>query len=161
MIIDIEKQNKTAIKWILNYYDLKKAYIERSANFSTLGATQYDGMPHGTSVGNPCANKIMTLLDLEYQKKWIMVIEKMEQTLSEKSRKYLEIRRDAASQISNNKGIGRPGWVDYTQVKYIEWFKYRYGKEIDAPTKQCMTGWMNKILDVTIRIAFNDKVLEI
>ncbi|MDF2563691.1 MAG: hypothetical protein K0Q53_86 [Massilibacillus sp.] len=159
MIIDIDKQNKTAMKWILNYYEFKQAYAERSAQFSTLGATNYDGMPHGTSVGNPCANKTMTLLDLEESRKWIMVIEKAEQTLSEKSRKYLEIRRDAASQISNGKTMGRPGWVDYTQVKYVEWFKYRYGREIDAPTKGTMTEWMRKIMDVTIRIAIKDGAL--
>jgi hypothetical protein len=161
MIIDIDKQNKTAMKWILNYCELKRAYIDRSANFSTLGATQYDAMPHGTSVGNPCANKTMTLLDLEYHKKWIMVIEKMEQTLSEKSRKYLELRRDAVNQFSNINNTGRPGWVNYVQPRYAEWMNYRYGIEIDPPTKNTMLKWMDKILDVTIRIAFNDKVLEI
>ncbi len=159
MIIDIEKQNKTAMKWILNYYDLKKAYIEKTANFSTLGSTQYDGMPHGSFVGNPCMNKAMTILDIEENKKWIMVIEKMEQTLSEKSRKYLEIRRDAVNQIANTKSIGRPGWVDYCQTNYSAWIKYRFGREIDAPTKGTMTEWMRKILDVTVRIAIKDGAL--
>jgi hypothetical protein len=159
MIIDITQQNKIAMKWILNLQEFRQAYIEKSANFSTLGATQYDGMPHAQTVGNPCMNKTLTLLDMEEQRKWIMVIEKMEQTLSEKSRKYLELRRDAVNQFSNN--VGRPGWVEYVQPKYVEWFKYRYGREIEPPTRGTMTEWMRKILDVTIRIAFNDGVLKI
>lgn len=156
MIIDIAKQNKLAMKWILNYYDLKQSYIEKSANFSTLGATQYDGMPHAQTVGNPCMNKTMTLLDMEEHRKWIMVIEKMEQTLSEKSRKYLELRRDAVNQFVNIGGTGRPGWVNYVQPRYVDWFKYRYGAEIDAPSKNTMLKWMDKVLDVTIRIAIRD-----
>ncbi|MBU2701148.1 hypothetical protein Ga0466249_002262 [Sporomusaceae bacterium BoRhaA] len=111
-----------------------------------MAAVVNDGMPHGTSTGNPAANKASGLIDIEWSKTWIMAVELMEQTLSEKSRKYVELRRDAAHQLKNRNKPGPIGWVDYVQPRYVEWFCYRYGREINPPTKQAMTAWMNKIV---------------
>ena len=157
-IIDIKKQNREALRWILNFYDLRKAYIDKLAMFSALGATVNDGMPRGTDTGNPAANKAISLVELEKQKTWIMVIELMEQTLSERSRKYLEFRRDAAHQIKGDKR-GRPSsWVNYVQPRYAEWFYCRYCKP-DVPSVDQMKQWINSMIDVTVRIAIKKGVL--
>lgn len=157
-IIDIKKQNREALNWILNFYDLRRAYIDKTAMFSTLGAAVNDGMPRGTDTGNPAANKAISLVDLEKQKTWIMVIELMERTLSEKSRKYLELRRDGAHQIKERKKRGPIGWVDHVQPRYAEWFNLKYGRDF-VPSEDQMKLWMNKIIDVTVRLAINKGVL--
>lgn len=157
-IIDIKKQNREALKWILNFYSLRKAYIDQSSMFNALGAAVNDGMPRGTDTSNPAANKTITLIDLEQQKNWIITIETMEKTLSEKSRKYLELRREAENQIQEWNKRGRPGWVEYVQPRYAEWFYSRYSRGF-VPTPKTMTKWMNTIIDVTARIAVHNGVL--
>lgn len=154
MNIDIKKQNREAMKWILNIDEMKKGYFEQFSMFSTLGATVNDGMPRGTDTGNPCMNKAISLVDMEQRRVWIMAVESMEFTLSEKKRKYLELRREADSQIRDKHKPGPQGWVDYVQAKYVEWFKQRYGAEIYAPTKKTMCLWMNEIIDITIRLRY-------
>ena len=109
-ITDTKRQNKEALKYILNIYDLRKQYAEQMESVSILGAANNDGMPHGSGVGDPCANKAFSLIEIERKKRWIMSIEMAEQTLSEKTRKFLEYRRDAESQIQRetHKEGGRP-----------------------------------------------------
>jgi len=159
-IIDSKRQNKEALKWILNIYDLRQSYAESINNMSVIGAANSDGMPHGTTVGNPCMNKAFHLIDIELKKNWIVTIELMEQTLSEKQRKYLEIRRDAEHQIRSHDKLGRPlGWFDYTQAHYAMWFYERYGGE-SVPPQRTMDTWMKNIVDVTVRIAIYKKCFE-
>lgn len=91
-------------------------------------------------------------------KKWIIAVESMEKTLSEKSRRYLEFRRDAARLMKEADDPGRPGWVDYVQAKYATWFYNRYGIEF-VPHKNSMIQWMNKMVDITVRIAIKNGAL--
>lgn len=130
-----------------------------------MAAVVNDGMPHGTSAGNPCANKAISLVELEKQKSWIMVVEKMEkavslmeQTLSDKSKKYLELRREAANQMQYNNDPGRPGWVKYVQAKYSMWLYDKYGVEA-VPSQQAMNHWMNTMIEITVRIAIHEGIL--
>lgn len=154
-ITDTKRQNKEALKWILNIHDLRRSYFDSVATFSTLGAAVNDGMPRGTDTGNPCMNKAISLVDMENRKNWIMAIEMMEQTLSEKGRKYLDLRRDAEHQPHKGNELGgRPGWVEYVQPRYAEWFYYRFGGE-SVPTERTMSTWMYKIIDTTVRIAID------
>jgi len=153
--IDIKKQNKEALKWILDIHDLRKSYFESMATFATLGAVADDGLPKGTGTSNPCMNKALSLVDMENRKKWIISIEQMEQTLSEKSRKFLEIRRDAEHQPNTKNEPGRPGWVNYTMAKYTEWHYYRYGGDF-TPSVDQMKKWTNMIIDTTVRIAIKN-----
>lgn len=161
-ITDIKRQNRDALKYILGIYDLRKQYASQLNNISALGAANSDGMPHGSGVSNPVENKTFALLDIELKKNWIITIELMEQTLSEKQRKYLEIRRDAEHQIREHTSDrrGRPlGWFDYTQAHYATWFYERYGGE-SVPPQRTMETWMKNIIDITVRIAIYKKCFE-
>jgi hypothetical protein len=155
--IDIKKQNKEALHWILNYSLLRETYIHSMYGFNEIAATVYTGMPHGSGTGNPTVNKAITLSELEHQKKWLMTIECMESTLSEKRKAFLEFRR-RAEQLDNGCEVGRPGCLDYVQVKYAEWHQKRYGYGF-PPSKQTMCRWMKDIIDVTVRIAIRQGVL--
>jgi hypothetical protein len=156
LAIDIKKQNKEALKWILNFYDLRRSYIDSSAMFNAIGAVVNDGMPRGTDTSNPCANKAISLAELERQKKWIITIESMEQTLSEKSREYLRLRREAEHQIQDTPG--RPGWYNYVNYKYSDWFYNRYGKS-SYQSLQTLIDWMHQMIDITVRIAIKNGCL--
>ncbi|WP_373325644.1 hypothetical protein [Sporomusa paucivorans] len=156
LAIDINAQNREALKWILNYHELRKAYISLTEEFSEIAATAYTGMPHGSGVGNPTMHKSIKLMDLEYHKKWLIVIEMMERTLSEKRQVYLEFRRRA--ECLDNNAVGRPGWVGYVQARYADWHERRYGQGY-PPSKQTMSKWMNDIVDVTVRLAIRQGIL--
>ena len=152
-VIDIKKQDKEALRWILNYRDLRKAYFDSITAFNTLGAVVNSGMPKGTGTSNPAANKAINLLDMECQRNWIMVIEAMERTLSDKSKKYLELRRDANIQIYKKSKPGKPKWVDFVQAEYALWYVEEYRRSIEPPTRKTMCLWMNNIVNITVRIA--------
>lgn len=161
-ITDIKSQNKKALRMVLAYYDLYRTYEEAMRNMSYIAAANNDGMPHGTSVGNPVQNKAMRLIDIEDKKKWIMVLDAMDSTLSEKKRAFLRFRRDAENQIEHAEKLpqGRPSWVPYVQAHYAVWFADRYGREVNPPCARVMTRWMNDIVDVTVRIAIHEGMFE-
>ena len=164
MAIDIVAQNREALKWILNYHELRKTYISLQDEFSEIAATAYTGMPHGSGVGNPTMHKSIKLMDLEYYKKWLIVIEMMERTLSEKRQEFLNLRRQVEDELreeaekSIDKSAGRPGWVGKTQVRYAEWHERRYGRGF-VPSKRVMHDWMDNIIDVTARLAIRQGAL--
>lgn len=149
-MIDVQKQNKEALKLILNYTEMRKAYIEATAAYSEIAATAYTGMPHGSGTSNPTQNKAVKLVDIDALKDKLMVVESMEKTLSEKRRAFLDFRRRA--EVMETKGPGRPPWADYVQAKFSEWHMKRYNCAF-VPTRQTMKMWMNGIVDVTVRIA--------
>ena len=150
LAIDTAKEDREALRWILNYHELRKAYIALTTEFNEIAATAYTGMPHGSDVGKPTENKTVTLMELERQKTWLITIECLEKTMSEKARAFLEFRRRAECVECNN--VGRPGWVDYVQVRYGEWHERRYGRAF-VPSRRVMYNWMDKMVDVTVRIA--------
>lgn len=156
--IDIKKQNKEAIDWILNFKERRDSYISDSANFSMLGSTNYSGMPKGSDTGNPTLNKAVTLTELERQKLWIITIESMESTLSEKRRIFLEFRRRAEALQKEHDSPGRPGWVEYVQIRYGEWHEYRYGKGF-VPSRHALHKWLNELIEITVRIAIRQGIL--
>ena len=157
LAIDIKKQNLEALRWILNYSQYRESYIQMQAEFNEVAATQYTGMPHGSGVGNPTIKKAVSLAEIERMKKWIMTIEYMERTLSEKRLAFLEFRRRAEC-LDRSRDVGRPGWVDYVQARYAEWHDTRYGHGY-PPSKRTMIDWMDNIIDVTVRIAIKQGVL--
>ena len=154
---DLKSENKIASGWLLNYHERLQAFKSSMASFSELGATIYTGMPNSSSVGNPTENKGITLAQLEETKVWLMTIEDTERCLSEKKRTYLDIRRRSA-EIEVQQEIGRPGWVDYVQVRYAEWHRRRYGGEY-LPSRRQMFRWWNEIVDIAVRIAIRRGVL--
>jgi hypothetical protein len=148
---DVKAENKTASKWLLDINDRRQAYIEKQAAFSELSATAYTGMPHGSGISNPSMNKGVTLVELDKERLWIMTVENTEQTLSEKQRKYLELRREAWMMP---RGQGRPPWAQYVAQKYAEWQVNRYGIAYREPDVRTMIGWWQGIVDVAVRIAY-------
>ena len=155
-MIDVQKQNKEALKLILNYTEMRKAYIDATAAYSEIAATAYTGMPHGSGTSNPTQNKAVKLVDIDALKDKLMVVEAMEKTLSEKKRPFLEFRRIA--EIQEPKGAGKPPWADYVQAKFSDWHMKSYGCAC-VPTRQTMKDWMDRIVDVTVRIAIKNGLM--
>jgi hypothetical protein len=148
--LSIKDENKIVSDWLLRYPERVEQYKEMLSGFQILGATQYDGMPHSSSVGNPTASKGMKLSDIERQKDWIMVVEMTEQVLSEKKKMFLMFRRQVVNHMYINGG--RPSWTGNVQCKYAEWHNRKYGGNF-APSIQVMKDWWNEIIDVAVRIA--------
>jgi hypothetical protein len=159
-VIDIKRQNREALRWILDYDRLKTSYINSLAEFSTLAAAVNDGMPKGTDTSRPCQNKAISLVEMERQNLWIQVIELMERTLSRKSKKYLELRREVYEPQKRKTKPGKDEWVGYVSTQYADWLEKEEGvKNAVPPTQQCMCNWMNKIIEVTARLAIKKGIL--
>lgn len=139
---------------VLHIDDLHKQYNEAMMNISFIGASKIDGLPHGSGVSNPAQQKALSLCDIERIKKWIMAIEQMEQTLSEKKVVFLQYRREAEYINMKMPKQGRNGWINYVQFHYSEWFSRRYCRNDDTVIpEQTLREWQSKIIDTTVRIA--------
>jgi len=149
MKVDFQKENRTAAKWLLEYPERRQAYIEKS-NIQYIGAAVNDGMPRGYDTGRPCESKGIRLADLEIERQWIITIENVEKTLGPKKLAFLDIRRQAGKNRSKTKG--RPGWTDYTMVRYADWHNRNYGGDY-VPGYQTLKEWWKELIDITVRIA--------
>lgn len=153
---EYERQNKTAARWLLEYDERKQQYEQAVAEFAALGATVSDGMPHGSSVGNPTASKAVKLAELNEQKAWLEAVESAQQVFGDKKQVFVELRR-RAEKIDHGE-VGRPGWCDYVQMRYADWHERQYGKSY-LPSRQVMYDWWGQIVDVTVRIALSNGCL--
>ena len=152
-ITDTRGQNKKALYEILHVENLRQEYANAISGMSFLGAQNLDGMPHGTSVGNPTMQKAVKLADIESKKNWIMAIEQMESTLNEKHIAFLTIRRKAERLAESTiKTKGRPSWVAYVQAQYNDWYYSRFGTYI-CVSEETLKLWQARIVDKTVRLA--------
>jgi hypothetical protein len=148
---DIKKQNQTASEWLLYYHQKRQSYFLMLNNFSELAATQYTGMPHGSGISNPTAQKAVDLSRLKEYELWIMTIEDVERILSPKKKVFLEVRRQA-EMIKHDGDNGRPNWAGYVQVNYAEKISRIYGYD-HVPSERTMRSWWNEMADLVVRIA--------
>ena len=149
-ITDFKRQNKIALRMILSLDELKEQYALSLQGISMIGAQNLDGMPHGTSVGNPTLQKCMKLLDVEKTKNWIIAIETMETKLNEVKQAFLRFRREAEKKALPTGG--RPGWFNYVEAHFGEWFYDTYGRAFCLP-KRTMMDWQREMVDMTVRLA--------
>lgn len=145
---------------LLHIDDLRKQYAEASQNMNYIGAANINGVPHGSTISNPAQQKAMTLCDIENYKKWIMAIEQMESTLSEKRLMFLQYRREAEYESLKSPKQGRNGWVDYVQYHYSDWCFRRYGSKANVIPEQTLREWQSKIVDTVVRIAIHYKCFD-
>jgi hypothetical protein len=82
-----------------------------------------------------------------------MAIETMERTLSPKSKKYLELRREAEYQQKDKSKRGPAGWVEYVQPRYAALF-YSQNDNKSVVHEKTMEKWMNNIVTSTIIIRY-------
>lgn len=150
---DIKKQNQLTSEWLLYYHQRRQSYFQVKNNFAELGATQYTGMPHGSGIGNPTAQKAIDLGRLKNDELWIMTIEDVERILSPKKAVFLEVRRRAEDiKYDGIATVGRPGWIAYTQTNYAEKIKRKYDYN-HVPSERTMMSWWNQIVDLAVRVA--------
>ena len=144
--------------WIIDYYTLRDAYLEKLSRLDSV--KELDGMPRSNGTTNDvCANKAITIIELEHEKEWLTTVELMETALSEKTRKFLELRRDAANQIPERHKRGRPNWTGYVQANFAEWFFNRYNR-YSVPSRETMDEWMDKIVNITAGIAIGKGIFK-
>jgi hypothetical protein len=153
----IQNQNKVACDWLLNYYQKLESYQDMINQFQMLGATQNDGMPHGSGTSNPCQNKAVSLIDIDNYKNWLIVIEQVESMLSEKSDEFLRLWR-LAEHADNQRSTGRPGWYNEVRNGYAKFFQKRYGKYF-LPSNGTLKNWRLRLIEVTCRLAIRKGLL--
>ena len=121
----IQQDRKKAEMYLLDYhaamaeYQRKKTeYIE---NKRSLSIKQGDG--HGNVPGKPTESQALQSVGYDESHEayaWLKAVEIYEHTASPHKLIYLDIRRRAEKQSKQNKGVGRPAWVPYVQVRFAE-----------------------------------------
>jgi hypothetical protein len=151
--LDYRTQNRIAAQWLLQYNERKQSYLDRSREFTVLGAVQYRHTPTGTDISQPTQSKAISLVRLREDELWLMAVEDAESTLGEKKLAFLDIRRQAEKNmmIGVNEP-GRPAWIPYVQSHYADWHSRRYGGDY-VPSERTMRMWWGEIINVTVRIA--------
>ena len=150
---DIKRQNQIASEWMLYYHQRYEIYNQIKTDSTSLTASQATGMPHGSGISDPTAQKTIELDRMKNDELWLMTVEDVERIVSPQKRIFIEVRRRA--EYNKNDGIatvGRPGWVSYTQVEYAEKIYRMYGYE-QVPSERTMISWWNQIVELAVRVA--------
>jgi hypothetical protein len=154
--INFKQQDKIASEWLLNYQEKRKQYLEATASYCELSAAITTGLSHGNTVIKPTEKHGVALVELETQKLWLMTVEDTEKVFSDKKQAFIAFRRKAR-ELEPSAEVGRPGWVDYVQVRYAEWHEKRYGKYV-LHDKKTFSVWWNEIVNIAVRIALARKL---
>ena len=154
-IPNIREQNRKATYHLLHIDEERKKYQREMNGLSFIRSPMLTGMPHGTDVSNPTMNNAEKIFSLEDDYRWIPVISAVEESITEKQSKFLELRRKA-EKIPHTQG--RPNWTSYVQTEYSMWHQSKYGN-MRIPSRITLNEWMNGIIELTVRVAISNHCL--
>ena len=151
IIRELTRDKDTAEEWILFYERRKKEYLEDEKYLRESLPVPHDVGSSCTAAKSYTEYKIIRLVDIERAEKWLLAVELMEETLSPKRRIFLECRREAV------KYKGKKNWILFVQRTYAERLGALYGRrpECFSIGYQTICTWWNKIIDMTLHIAYH------
>lgn len=121
----IQQDRKTAEIYLLNYHAMMAEYqqkkIEYIENQRSLSKERSGG--HGTMPGKPTESQALQSVGYDESQEaytWLKAVEIYQRTASPYKLIYLDIRRKAETQSKLDRGVGRPAWVGYVQVRFAE-----------------------------------------
>lgn len=151
IVRELAKDKVCAEDWILLYSKRKKEYFEDERYLRESLPSPHDVGSRGGKGTSYTEYKIIHLADIERSEKWLLAVELMEKTLSPKRLIFLECRREAL------KYKGKRNWILFVQRTYAERLAKMYGRRPENfwVSYQTICNWWNKIIDMTLHIAYH------
>lgn len=153
----IKLEDKIVSDWLLFYSDRLKDHNEKRNDTLFATPSPADGMPKGTSTGDPTANKGTTLAEMEEEEEWLHVVEEVRDKIHPKLQIFLRLRQECR----NSKG--RNGWVAYVQWHYAEEVAKMIGKDPRdtwIESRNTFTRWWENLVKMTARMAAKEGLLK-
>lgn len=144
-----------AEQYLLFYEERLTEYKKEKAEAmaQTLGKNENVGCGRSSIIGRPTENQ--ALREVNYDEEhdeyyWLKAVEILQRTMGEWKNIFLQARREAERQKGG--GAGRPAWVTYTQMRYIQEMDNRYPGKMIAISEKTVKVWWRKTIDKTVEI---------
>jgi hypothetical protein len=151
---EMDADNRIVEEWLLWIIERKQAYLNYRMDILESYRCCEEGVNYITSnqASDPTATKGLKLSSGELQKmgEWIKLIDEVETRLNLKMQLFLQLRRE------HRFASGRNGWTASVQWRYAnELARLTNQKPEDTwiESRNTFTGWWNKIVDSTARLA--------
>lgn len=151
--LDIKAENRIVSDWLLYYPERLHKHKEHQEYIPSYRGPSMSGEIQGKGeTSDPTASIVAQRL--KYDSGWFTLIEEVEQSLPEKQRVFLEVRRKATQQRGGKPG--RPAWVAYVQCSYPLVMAERTGRDVEhyyISSDKTIKLWWERIVDYTARLA--------
>lgn len=154
VIADMRRDRDTAREYLLNY-DTRLAEYNRIKEEELSANPRPDNITGGggNGVGNPTEAQALKRAQydethLEYY--WLKAVEILQRSLGERKNIFIKVRREAeANKVT---GVGRPAWVVYTQMHYMQELEERFLNGEVSISENCVKAWWRELVDRTVEI---------
>lgn len=146
---ELARDKETVKLWVLNYASRKKEYYE-DIKYIRDQLPGPAGLKRLAGSGSQTEWKVVRTEDLDEAEKWLLAVEAMQSTLSEKKLLFLSLRREA------HRKTNVINWANYVRYRYARAMSARYGgtEERFCPSDTTLYTWWDEILDLTRLIAY-------
>lgn len=136
---ETKEENREVSDWLLFVEERRRDYNRSREEIEQSTANPDGSGIYGSEPGDPTGRLAARLLKLAQTKKWIDLVDEVEEGLPEKMRIFLRVRRECRHAGSRPGRRGRPPWVPYVQRRYAEELAKLLGKReedvwISSPT---------------------------
>jgi len=154
VIADMRRDRETAREYLL-FYDTRLAEYNRIKEEELSAHPRPDNIAGGggNGVGNPTETQALKRAQYdeahpEYY--WLKAVEILQRSLGERKNIFIKVRREAEAKKVN--GVGRPAWVVYTQMHYMQELEERFlNGEVSISEIRVKTMW-KELVDKTVEI---------
>lgn len=154
---EIKREDKMVSEWLLFYSERLADHNKRRNDILFSSPAPSDGMPKGTSTGDPTANKGASMVELEESEKWLYIVEKVRDKIHPKLQIFLRLRQECRY------SRGRNGWVAYVQWHYAEEVAKMLNKdprETWIESRNTFTRWWDTLVKITAREAAKNGLIK-
>ena len=144
ILTDIKRDNATAEDWLINYPERRMKYLE---DFEIrFDKKTYCEVPTRSGPGRPTEVMLPRLDRLMETEKWLVTIEKVQDTIGPKKKAFLYLRREAKHMDH---------WRPYVREQYAILMADRLN---GAPHNfmlglDTISDWWHEIIELTVRLA--------
>lgn len=152
IVAALKKDDELASDWLLFYSDKRRQfYIDKMDLLNSSNAPKSGGR---SGISKPTEQRIVRMSGLLKDEAWLELLEVVEDSLSERKKIFLSVRREAAYMEGNNER-GRPAWVVYVQRRYAEEMALVYGGKPEKywVAETTIKEWWNKLIVLAARAA--------
>lgn len=131
---------------LLHYDELLKDYEKRKAVALIVMQSNVSG-GHGSLPGKPTENTAIRSADYDERSndyQWLRAVRIVEESLSERKKIFLEVRRRAEKQAQ--KVNGKVSWVSWTYTEYENIMVKRY-KKVSNRSERTMRAWWQELVE--------------
>lgn len=154
-----EKDEQYAEHYLLHYEQERRAYEEAKAEAARKENDGNTGGGKGNLPGKPTESAAIREVEFDAQYEpylWLKAVEYAQAGLGERKNIFIKVRREA-ERSCRGKGPGRPSWVVFTQLHYIEAVQQRFLQDMAYISEKTVRLWwhdiVRRVMEIRLRLS--------